>query len=106
MAGIAVPLSMYVLAYGFIDAVRQYPFEYYDFLNSGAASVQAFLLSPSGQATVRGTSLGLIPIVVVWAATLGAAMGYLGGSVGKRWPHRASANTQRNRSQQATSVPP
>jgi len=86
IAGITVPVSMYVLAYGFVAAVRQYPFEYYDYLSSGASSVQAFLLSPGGHATVRGTSLGLVPIVVIWAATLGAAVGYLGGRIGKRWP--------------------
>src|SRR5262245_53636873 len=73
MAGIIVPVSMYVLAYGFVDGVRQYPFEYYDFLTSGASSVQVFLQSPRGHATVRGTSLGLVPIVMLWAGLLGAA---------------------------------
>lgn len=101
IAGVTVPLSMYVLAYGFIDAVRQYPFEYYDYLSSGAASVQVFLLSPSGHATVRGTSLGLVPIVVVWAAILGAAMGCLGGSLRRRWPGKA-ATARPNKPQQPT----
>ena len=85
IAGITVPVSMYVLAYGFIDAVRQYPFEYYDYLSSGASNVQVFLLSTGGHATVRSTSLGLVPIVVIWAATFGAGVGYVGGSIGKRW---------------------
>jgi hypothetical protein len=85
MAGIAVPVSMYVFAYGFLEAVRQYPFEYYDYLSSGASNVQAFLLSPQGHAEVRGTSLGLVPIVVVWGTTLGAAVGYVGGRIGRRW---------------------
>ena len=99
IAGITVPVSMYVLAYGFVDAVRQYPFEYYDYLNSGAANVQAFLLSPDGHATVRSTSLALVPVVVVWAAVLGAAMGYLGGRVGSHW-RRGSAAAN------AVAVPP
>jgi hypothetical protein len=103
IAGITVPVSMYVLTYGFVDVVRQYPFEYYDYLSSGASSVQAFLLSPSGHATVRGTSLGLVPIVVVWAVTLGAAMGYLGGRIGRRWFGTASATTRPNRPLQPTS---
>ena len=103
LAGITVPVSMYVLAYGFVDEVRQYPFEYYDYLSSGASSVQAFLLSPSGHATVRGTSLGLVPIVVVWAVTLGAAIGYLGGCIGRRWFGAASATTRPNRPLQPTS---
>ena len=103
IAGITVPVSMYVLAYGFVDVVRQYPFEYYDYLSSGASSVQAFLLSPSGHATVRGTSLGLVPIVVVWAVILGAAMGYLGGRIGRRWPGAAPATTRPNKPLQPTS---
>ena len=97
MAGIMVPVSMYVLAYGFVDRVRQYPFEYYDYLSSGAPNVQAFLLSPIGHATVRGTSLGLVPIVMVWAVILGAVMGYLGGRVGRRWPGAAPATTRPNK---------
>ena len=103
MAGITVPVSMYVLAYGFVDAVRQYPFEYYDYLSSGASSVQAFLLSRTGHATVRGTSLGLVPIVMVWAVILGAVMGYLGGRVGRRWPGTAPATTRPNKPLQPTS---
>lgn len=84
IAGVTVPVSMYLLAYAFVDAVRQYPFEYYDYLSSGAPSVQAFLRSADGHATVLGTSVGLVPIVVVWAATLGAIVGYVGGRVGRR----------------------
>ena len=103
MAGIAVPGSMYVLAYGFIEAVRQYPFEYYDYLSSGASSVQSFLLSPKGHAEVRSTSLGLIPIVVVWATTLGAVMGYFGGRIGQRWSNTAPATTRPNTPLQPTS---
>ena len=103
IASITVPVSMYVFAYGFVDAVRQYPFEYYDYLSSGASSVQAFLLSPSGHATVRGTSLGLIPIVMVWAVILGVAMGYLGGRIGRRWPGAAPAPTRPNKPLQPTS---
>jgi hypothetical protein len=96
IAGITVPVSIYVLAYGFVEAVRQYPFEYYDYLSSGAPSVQAFLLSPDGNATVRGTSLGLVPVAVVWAATLGAAVGYLGGRMGTRRPGTAAAAARPN----------
>jgi hypothetical protein len=102
IAGITVPVSMYVLAYGFVDSVRQYPFEYYDYLRSGASNVQAFLLSANGHETVRGTSLGLVPIVVIWAVTLGAAMGYLGGRIGRRWPG-AAATTRPNKPLQPTS---
>lgn len=86
IAGVMVPVSMYVLAYGFLDSLRQYPFEYYDYLNSGASSVQAFLLSSKGHATVLSTSLGLVPVVVAFAALLGGALGYLGGWAGARWP--------------------
>ncbi len=86
IAGVTVPVSMYVLAYGFLEAVRQYPFEHYDYLHSGAPSVQAFLRSSQGHATVLGTSLWLAPVVVAFAAILGAAVGYLGGCVGKKWP--------------------
>lgn len=102
IAGVSVPVSMYVLAYGFIDAVRQYPFEYYDYLSSGAPSVQAFLLSPSGHATVQSTSLWLVPVVVGFAATLGAAVGYLGGQVGTRRPS-ATASARPNKPLQPTS---
>jgi len=102
MAGITVPVSMYVLAYGFVKAVRQYPFEYYDYLSSGATNVQAFLLSPSGHETVRGTSLGLVPIVVIWAVTLGAVIGYLGGRIGRRWQGEAAATTRPNKPLQPT----
>ena len=103
IAGITVPVSMYALAYGFVEAVRQYPFEYFDYVSSGASSVQAFLMSSGGHATVRGTSLGLAPIVVVWAATLGAAMGYLGATIGRRWPGRAAATTRPDRTLRPTS---
>ncbi len=85
IAGGAVPVSMYVLAYGFLDWVRQYPFEYYDYLNSGASSVRAFLLSSKGHTTVLSTSLGLVPVVVAFASLLGGTLGYLGGRVGARW---------------------
>ena len=103
IAGVTVPVSMYVLAYGFLDAVRQYPFEYYDYLHSGAPSVQAFLRSPSGHATVQSTSLWLVPVVVAFAAILGAAVGYLGGSVGKRWPGATPATPRPNKPLQPTS---
>jgi len=103
IAGILVPVSMYVLAYGFVEAVRQYPFEYYDYLSSGATNVQAFLMSPSGRATVRGTSLGLVPIVVIWAVTLGAVMGYLGGRIGRRWQSETAAMTRPDKPLQPTS---
>jgi hypothetical protein len=106
IAGVTVPVSMYVLAHGFLDAVRQYPFEYYDYLHSGAASVRAFLLSPSGHATVQSTSLWLVPVVAVFAAILGAAVGYLGGSVGKRWQGGTVATTRPNKPLQPTSIPP
>ena len=98
IAGVMVPVSMYVFAYGFHYAVRQYPFEYYDYLHSGAPSIQAFLLSPNGHATVLSTSLWLVPVVVAFAAILGGAVGYLGGSVGRRWPGVTPARTPPNNS--------
>jgi hypothetical protein len=82
IAGLAVPASMYIFAYAFLDSVRQYPFEYYDFLQSGTQSVQEFLLSSKGHATVRSTSLGLVPVVMAFAALTGALAGYSGGIVG------------------------
>ena len=102
IAGVTLPVSMYMLAYGLIDFVRQYPFEHYDYLHSGAASAQAFLLSPSGHATVLGTSLGLVPVVVAFAAILGATIGYLGGRVGRRWPGATPATTRPNQPEPAT----
>jgi len=104
IAGVIVPVSMYLLAYGFLDSVRQYPFEYYDYLNSGASSVQAFLLSPNGHATVRGTSLGLVPLIAAFAAMLGGAVGYLGGSVGRRWPRVTSTAPRPTKPLQPTSA--
>jgi hypothetical protein len=83
MAGITVPVSMYVLAYGFIDSVHQYPFEYYDYVSSGALTVQAFLLSTKGHADVLSTSIGLVPVVGLFAAALGGAVGFVGGCLGR-----------------------
>jgi hypothetical protein len=83
IAGVTVPVSMYVLAYGFIDSVRQYPFEYYDYLSSGASTVQAFLLSTKGHADVLSTSIGLVPVVALFAAALGGAVGFFGGLLGR-----------------------
>lgn len=84
MAGLVVPVSMYVLAYGMLDAVRQYPFEYYDYLSSGAPDIRAFLTSSSGRATVFSTSIGLAPLVASFAAALGGLVGYAGGWAGMR----------------------
>ena len=102
IAGVTVPVSMHVLTYGFLESVRQYPFEYYDYLHSGARSVQEFLLSPSGHATVQSTSIWLVPVVVVYAALVGAAVGYLGGIVGRRWPGSMSATPRPNKLPQPT----
>lgn len=84
IAGITVPVSMYVLAYGFLNSVRRYPFEYHDFLRSGAPTAKAFLLSAEGQATVLSTSVGLVPVVVVFAGLVGGVIGFLGGLFGMR----------------------
>jgi hypothetical protein len=81
---------MYVLAYGFLTLVRQYPFEYYDYVHSGAPSVQAYLISAKGQADILSTTVGLVPVVVAFAAALGAAVGFLGGTLGTRIPRRGS----------------
>ena len=83
IAGVTVPVSMYVLAYGFIDSVRQYPFEYYDYLSSGASTVQAFLLSTKGHADVLSTSIGLVPVVALFAAAVGGAVGFFGELLGR-----------------------
>ena len=105
IAGVTVPVSMYVLAYGFLNHVRQYPFEYYDYLNSGASSVQAYLISAKGHADVLSTSVGLVPVVVVFAAVLGAAVGFLGGTLGRRFSGASPATTQPNSPPQPTSGP-
>ena len=102
IAGAAVPVSMYVLAYGFLDLVRQYPFEYYDYLRSGAPSVQAYLGSATGRADVLSTSVGLVPVVVPFAAALGAVVGFLGGAVGKRFSAAAPGTTRNNTPSQQT----
>ena len=52
MAAIAYPLSIYLLAYGFLDWVQQYPFEYHSMLGSGMTDPHEFLLSDRGRATV------------------------------------------------------
>ena len=96
IAGVTVPVSMYVLAYGFLDLVRQYPFEYYDYLHSGAPSVQAYLSSAAGHADVLSTSVGLVPVVGVFAAAVGAVVGFLGGTLGTRFPGASPATTRPN----------
>ena len=103
IAGVTVPVSMYVLAYGFLDSVRQYPFEYYDYLHSGAPSVQAYLSSAKGQADVLSTTVGLVPVVVLFAAALGAAVGCLGGTLGKKFSGASPATTRPNKPLQPTS---
>lgn len=87
---------MYVLAYGFIDSVRQYPFEYHDYLSSGASTVQAFLLSPKGHADVLNTSIGLVPVAAMFGAALGGAAGCLGGPVGRERSGPTGGTTRLN----------
>jgi hypothetical protein len=103
IAGVTVPVSTYVLAYEFIDSVRQYPFEYYDFLHSGASTVQAFLLSAKGHADVLSTSIGLVPVVALFAAALGAAVGFLGAFWGRRLSGPFSATRRPNKPLRPTS---
>ena len=79
IAAVVISVAPYALAYGFIDAVRQYPFEYFDVLNSGAPSIRAFLLSDEGRATVFSTSVGLVPVVAFFSAAVGALVGLFGG---------------------------
>jgi hypothetical protein len=86
-AGVLVPVSMYTLAYGFIDHVVQYPFEYHSMVHSGARTAQEYLCSATGSETVRETSLGLVPLVAVWAAVQGAVLGAVGAWAG-RWLRR------------------
>lgn len=86
IGGVAVPAALYALPYGFIDHVRQYPFEHYSYLNSGATNIREYLLSARGRETVTSTSIGLMPIVSPLAAGLGAILASLGGWIGrKRW---------------------
>jgi hypothetical protein len=99
IGGIAVPASIYVLAYAFLGAVRQYPFDHYDYLGSGAANAQEYLQSAQGHATVLGSSVFLIPVVVLMAVLLGGALGYIGGSIETRRASIAEASA-------ASSEPP
>jgi len=91
VAGISVPLAIYLLSFGFLDAVRQYPFEYHDILSSDAPSARAFLESPGGRATATATSLGLLPVIAIWAAVQGGLLGAGAGWLGRRWPRGSSA---------------
>ncbi|MCI0337907.1 MAG: formylglycine-generating enzyme family protein [Acidobacteria bacterium] len=84
MGGAVVSAALYIIPYGFIDHVRQYPFEHYSYLNSGATNIREYLLSERGRATVTETSIGLVPVIAPIAALLGAAVAALGGWVGKR----------------------
>lgn len=103
MAGAIVPVSMYLLAYGFLDVVRQYPYEYYDYLQSGASSMQAYLRSPKGHADVVSTSVGLVPLAMLFTTAVGAAMGFLGGTLGKRFLGASPATSRPNTPLQPTS---
>jgi hypothetical protein len=77
-------VTLYVLAFGFTDSLRQYPYEHYDFRSSGAATIQEFLRSAKGRATVTETTLGLLPIVLPLAAALGAFSAAVGGFIGQK----------------------
>ena len=90
IGSLVVTAALYVVPYGFIDHVRQYPFEHYSYINSGAANIKEYLLSERGRATVTSTSIGLIPIVIPIAALLGAAVATFGGWIGKmKWRNKA-----------------
>ncbi len=91
IGGLAVPLSMYGVAYGLMPHLRQYPFEYHDFMSSGLPTVQAFLLSPSGRAEVTSTTVELAPLVALLASVLGASVAATAGVVARKFWRDAAA---------------
>ncbi|HEX2488247.1 MAG TPA: hypothetical protein VHR27_02530 [Blastocatellia bacterium] len=98
IGGAVVSAALYIIPYGFIDHIRQYPFEHYSYLNSGATNIHEYLLSVKGRATVRETSIGLAPLVATIAALLGATVAALGGLVrsGMRMNPTESRNLRQN----------
>jgi hypothetical protein len=85
MAAVAYPVSIYALAYGGLDSVRQYAFEYHSMLYSGLTDARQFLLSERGRAAAFETTIGLIPIVLVWAGLQGGLLALAGGAVARGW---------------------
>ncbi len=89
LAGIAVPLAIYGLAYAGLTHLQQYPFEYFDMRHAGFTDAAAYLRSSGGRATVTQTTIGLVPIVAVWATLQGGLLAWMAAYGWRRWAKRA-----------------
>jgi len=101
IAGVFVPVSIYVLTYAWIDQVQQYPFEHYSMQSSGSRTAREFLESSRGRQIVTETTLELAPVVATWTGLQAALLAGAAAEAGRRWRRRKRIDqltTPRNRS--------
>ena len=72
-----------IVAYGFTDYLRQYPFEYYDFISSGAPTLKAYLYSGKGIYDYTWTAGVCLLFGVVFGAVVGGVAGLIRRACGR-----------------------